>query len=264
VVLAVGLMQWPVASPAVAEAPVGKKPLAKAPVTKRPVAKTPVTASRFRGFPPETVEFYERLTADNTRAFWNEHKTDYERYVREPMELLAAELAPEFGPIHLFRPHRDVRFSSDKTPFKTHQGGVTEGEAGEVYYCHVSAEELLAVSGYYMMARDQLERFRAAAAADRSGRLLEDVVAATETAGLTVSGGDELKTAPRGYPKDHPRIRFLRMKGLTAGRRWPPRRWWDSREVVERIASTWRASRPMSEWLGRYVGPSELPPADPR
>ena len=219
---------------------------------------------RFRGFPPQTIEFYERLAADNTRAFWQAHRSEYDEYVRAPMEALAAQLSGEFGPMHLFRPHRDVRFSKDKSPYKVHQGGVTEGEGGEVYYCHVSADELLAASGYYMMASDQLERFRAAAADDDSGSLLAEAVAITAASGLSISGRDELKTAPRGYAKDHPRIRFLRMKGLTASRSWPPRRWWNSAEVVERIAGAWREARPVNDWLGRYVGPSELPPPDPR
>jgi len=223
-----------------------------------------VPQSRFRGFPPQTVEFYERLAADNTRAFWQAHRAEYDGYVRAPMETLAAELSDEFGPMHLFRPHRDIRFSKDKTPYKVHQGGVTEGEGGEVYYCHVSADELLAASGYYMMAPDQLERFRTAVADDHSGPLLDEAVATTARAGLSISGTNELKTAPRGYPKDHPRIRFLRMKGLTASRSWPPRRWWNSREVVARIAGTWREARPVNDWLGRYVGPSELPPREAR
>ncbi len=76
----------------------------------------------FEGFPAESFGFYERLEADNSRGFWNAHKGDYQRYVREPMLALADELEDEFGAAQVFRPYRDTRFSADKSPYKNHQG----------------------------------------------------------------------------------------------------------------------------------------------
>jgi uncharacterized protein (DUF2461 family) len=73
----------------------------------------------FTGWPVEAVEFYEGLQADNSKVYWDAHKSVYSDCVRAPMEQLLGELADEFGPGKLFRPYRDVRFSADKTPYKT-------------------------------------------------------------------------------------------------------------------------------------------------
>src|ERR671923_2804284 len=117
----------------------------------------------FRGWPAEAIEFYEGLEADNSRTYWQEHKAVYEEVVRGPMDQLLTELAPEFGEGRIFRPYRDVRFSKDKSPYKT-AIGATAGTAG---YVHVDARGLAAGSGMWEMAPDQLERYRAAVDADR-------------------------------------------------------------------------------------------------
>jgi len=225
------------------------------------VAPPPTTVGdRFAGFPPEAVDFYRRLAADNTKRFWDEQRHVYDAAVRAPMLALTAELTDEFGIFHLFRPHRDVRFSRDKSPYKLHQGAVTEGEGGESYYLHISADGLWVGSGYHHMARDQLARFRSAVADDEAGPALEAVVAGLE--GRYEIGGEALSTAPRGYPRDHPRIRFLRHKGLTAGRAHGTPAWLSTRRTVERVAETWRGAAPLHDWLARHVGPSEEPPEE--
>jgi uncharacterized protein (TIGR02453 family) len=153
-----------------------------------------------------------------------------------------------------------VRFSKDKTPYKTHIGAVTEGEGGEFYYLQVSAEGLFLASGYYQMAKDQLDRFRLAVDDEVSG---EELVA--RIAGLRRRyefHGKELSTAPRGYPRDHPRLWLLQHKGLTAQRTVGTPKWLSSRQAMGRIAEIWRGAAPMNEWLNRYVGPSTLAPDD--
>ena len=76
----------------------------------------------FEGWPEEALEFYEGLAADNSKAYWTEHKAVYEDKVLRPMTELVEELAAEFGEAKIFRPYRDVRFSPDKSPYKTHIG----------------------------------------------------------------------------------------------------------------------------------------------
>ena len=78
----------------------------------------------FDGWPEEALEFYEGLTADNSKAYWTAHKAVYEDAVLRPMTELVEELAAEFGEAKIFRPYRDVRFSADKSPYKTHIGAV--------------------------------------------------------------------------------------------------------------------------------------------
>ncbi|MEU8511316.1 DUF2461 domain-containing protein [Kitasatospora sp. NPDC048722] len=209
----------------------------------------------FSGWPAEALEFYEHLEADNSKTFWQAHKDRYDEAVRAPMEELLAELEPEFGPGKIFRPNRDVRFSADKSPYKTHIGAHLEAGG----YVQLSADGLACGNGMYRLAADQLERYRAAVAEDVSGAELERVIARVEKDGPRVFGRDSLKSAPRGYPRDHPRIELLRHKGLVAWQEWPPAQWLGTRTAQARIAAFLRASQPLRDWLDGHVGPSELP-----
>jgi uncharacterized protein (TIGR02453 family) len=208
----------------------------------------------FRGWPAEALEFYDELEADNSKAFWQRNKHVYERLVRAPMEELLAELEPDWGEGRIFRPYRDVRFSRDKSPYKTHIGA-TIG-AG---YVQLSAAGLAVGCGMWEMARDQLERYREAVDADRSGTELTSLVADARSDGLEVMGHDTLKTAPRGYPKDHPRIELLRFKGIVAWQEWPAAAWLGTRRAKDRVVGFLERSRPLDAWLQANVGPSSLP-----
>ncbi len=205
----------------------------------------------FTGWPIEAVEFFEGLEADNSKAYWQRHKETYETVVRAPMEELLAELAPAWGDGKIFRPYRDVRFSSDKSPYKTNIAATIGGR-----YVQLTADGLGAGAGMWEMAPDQLERYRAAVAEDRSGRQLEGVVAAIRKAGIDASGHDVLKTAPKGYPKDHARIELLRCKGLIAWREWPVGAWLGTRKAKDRVVDLFERSEPLNAWLGKHVGPS--------
>lgn len=219
--------------------------------------------SAFNGWPAEALEFYVGLEADNSKSYWHAHRETYERAVKEPFVRLGEEVAREFGPLHVFRPYRDVRFSRDKSPYKTAAAAVTEGPGGAGYYVQLSAEGLLVASGYYVLASDQLERWRAAVADARSGPRIARDVERVRAAGYEVAGHESLKTAPRGYPKDHPRIELLRNKGLTVGRTFVPARWLHTRAAYDRIVRVWRDAAPVNRWLDRHVGPSTVAPREP-
>jgi uncharacterized protein (TIGR02453 family) len=210
---------------------------------------------RFRGWPAEALEFFEGLHADNSKAYWQANKATYEAAVRSPMLALLAELATEFGDGRIFRPYRDVRFSADKSPYKTHMGA-TLAAGG---YVQLSVDGLAAGCGYWDMATDQLVRFRAAVADDRTGGEVEAVLAALARKGIGLTSHGELKTAPRGYPKDHPRIELLRMKGLATWQAWPVAPWLGTAKAKDRVVTFLRASRPVRDWLDAHVGPSDAP-----
>jgi uncharacterized protein (TIGR02453 family) len=210
----------------------------------------------FRGWPAEAVEFYEGLEADNTRAYWQDHKKEYEELVKGPMTELLAELAGEFGEGKIFRPFRDVRFSRDKSPYKTAIGAALERGG----YVQFSAHGLAAGSGYYVMMPDQLEQYRRAVDAEKSGVELVGLVAALRKARIDVAAHDTLKTAPKGYPKDHPRIELLRHKGLIAWKQWPVAAWMGTARAKQRIVELLGAARPLNHWLDTHVGPSATPP----
>jgi hypothetical protein len=80
--------------------------------------------------------------------------------------------------------------------------------------------------------------------------------------GYEMGAIDELKTAPRGYPKDHPRIALIRRKGLIAHRSWPVAKWLHTKAAADRVRKMWLDARPLDEWLDHHVGPSTLPPPD--
>jgi uncharacterized protein (TIGR02453 family) len=199
----------------------------------------------FSGWPEEALDFYDGLAADNTKTYWTEHKAVYTGKVLDPMTELTEELAAEFGEPKLFRPYRDVRFSADKTPYKTHIGAVVGGTG----YIQLSAEGLAAGAGMWQMSPEQLSRYREAVVGDRLGSELEEIVAAIEKAGITVHGHGVLKSAPRGYPADHPRIGLLRNKGLTAWQQWPVEPWLETALAKDRIVSFFRTVMPLTSWL---------------
>jgi len=218
-----------------------------------------MAALAFRGWSDAALAFYRRLEADNTRDFWTANKATYEGEVREPFEALSELVADEFGPLRIFRPNRDVRFSKDKSPYKTNCYAVAEGEGGEAFYVALSADGLTAASGYWMMANDQLARYRAAVVDDAAGPALEGIVADLAKAKLAVEG-HALKTAPRGFARDHPRIELLRMKSVAVMRSFEPATWLATKAAAKRITDLWRAAGPMNAWLGQHVGPSTEPP----
>jgi len=202
----------------------------------------------FAGWPVEAIEFYEGLEADNSKAYWQTHKEVYERAVKAPMEHLLAELSAEFGEGRIFRPHRDVRFSADKSPYKT-TCAATLGDG----YVSLSAEELMMASGLYMPDPDELQRYRTAVEDQASGSELATIVAALRSAGYRVMAHDVLKTAPRGFPREHPRIELLRHKGIAMTRSWPVGAWLGTKHAKDRIITGLRAATPLNQWLARHV-----------
>jgi uncharacterized protein (TIGR02453 family) len=213
----------------------------------------------FTGIPHDALVFYEQLEADNSKAFWEANRARFKDEVRRPVEQLAAELG-DFGEFHLFRPHNDLRFSKNKPPYKTHQGAYTESEGGAGYYFQLSARGLMCGVGYYAMAKDQLERFRTAVDAEHTGAEIAGIVSALARRGYTVGAIDELKTAPRGVPKDHPRIELLRRKGLMVSKDFGAPTWLHTKQVVSKIRRTWDGAAEMNDWLDTHVGPSTLEP----
>jgi len=208
----------------------------------------------FRGWPAEALQFYEGLEADNSKTYWAAHQQVYDEMVLGPMTALLAELKSEFGKGKVFRPNRDVRFSADKSPYKLHIGA-TLG----LSYIQLSAKALAAASGMHRMAADQLDRYRHAVADEQTGTDLEQAVRDAQRHGIEVHGHDNLKTAPKGYSIDRPRLALLQHKGLTAWREWPVARWLATATTTQRITGFLRATQPLNDWLITHVGATTLP-----
>jgi uncharacterized protein (TIGR02453 family) len=232
----------------------------------RSLFRPPMTSSRFAGFPDDTFAWFDGIERDNTKAYFTEHRRVFDAHVRGALEAMLTELAAELGgEVKIFRQNRDVRFSPDKSPYKTQTYGVigNRPKSAPALYAQISSFGLFAGTGYHMLAADQLERFRKAIADDTKGAAAQSAVAAVEAAGVQVFG-EQLKTVPRGFDRDHPRAPLLRHKALYGGKRIEPGDAGIPRAKALRHArTTWDACAPINAWLAEHVGPSALEP-EPR
>ena len=206
----------------------------------------------FDGFPAAALDFYDDLEIDNTRSWWDAHKHVYDEAVLAPMKALTAALAEEFGSAKIFRPYRDVRFAKDKTPYKTHQGAFVAVASRTGFYVQVSPRGVRTGGGCYSFEPERLAAFRAAIAHDHYGPDLQQRLVAATRKGLEV-GGERVKTTPRGYEKDHPRIELLRYKQLFLGRDLGFEPVIHTAELLDLVREDWRAVRPTVEWIAEHA-----------
>ncbi len=206
------------------------------------------------GFRASATRFFQDLEDDNSREFWLANADTYEREVKRPMLVLLESLPEKYQPFRLYRMNRDLRFTRDKSPYKTQQGAISEAEGGD-YYLHIDGTGLLVAAGAYQMEPDQLERYRAAVDDRRKGKALERILADLEQQEIeTEMGMPALKTAPRGYAKDHPRVHLLRRKGLIGSRTLTGTVLQDGDRVRDFVVETFTACEPLVDWLGKHVG----------
>lgn len=218
----------------------------------------------FQGFPDEGLVFYEGLEADNSKTYWTQHKAAYLSHVRAPLQALVDALADEFGPAKVFRPYRDVRFSHDKTPYKTHQGAVVtrDGNPAGSWYVEVSADGLRVSGGSWRLESDQITRYRRAVADDVQGPRLANEVNRLERVGWTIDG-NRLIRVPAGYSADDERIELLKHRALHASRSWEPADWLQTAHALGEVRAAWRDLRNLNTWLTDNVG-ATTKPARPR
>jgi uncharacterized protein (TIGR02453 family) len=210
-------------------------------------------SSAFAGFPVAALDFYDDLEMDNTKSFWTAHKRVYDEAVRVPMTALVTALEDEFGPAKVFRPYRDVRFAKDKTPYKDHQGAFVAHGPSTGWYVQIGAPGVRVSVGFYDASSERLGAIRDAIADDRTGKELERIVADLEAGGWT-RGGERLKTSPRGYDADHPRIDLLRHKALFLSRSYGFEPVIHTPQLLDRVRADWRAGRPLVDWVATHAG----------
>ena len=186
-------------------------------------------------FRPEGLRFLRSLKRNNRREWFNAHRDDYEAHVRQPMLDIITSLAedmrvfaPEIvvNPKSMYRIYRDVRFSENKAPYKTHVAasfptrGLPKHEGAGLYF-HVSPDELWVGGGMYAPQTAQLHAVREhiAAHVKRLRALVESPAFRREFGKLE---GEQLQRVPRGFPKDHEAAQYLRYRQFLAGREFPP------------------------------------------
>jgi uncharacterized protein (TIGR02453 family) len=225
----------------------------------------------FRGFADSTGRFFLELSLHNDRDWFRAHQSLYVEGWAEPMGALLAEVrdrtAGAYGRLSLalpkvFRIHRDVRFSRDKSPYKTHVAGLValdrdgespRGEKPAAFYFHVGFQERFAGTGLWTMEPETLRRFRAAVLDPRRGAELARLLAPLLERGFTISSAEALRRGPSGVDPGHPRAHLLKMKGLVVAPPEVPRRLLTKPALVDWLADQARATAPVATWLARNV-----------
>jgi len=209
----------------------------------------------FSGFDPASADLLRELAANNNREFFESHKADYERLVREPMESLLAEAEPKYGRGHVTRANRDLRFSADKSPYRT-DSRMWAGKIGCVFLTLTA--EGIEVGGGLEPTRDQLERARSAIDSQQAiAAELNEVFDQLESAGMQLAES-AVKTAPRGYDADNPAIDLLRRKMYAATLHLK------ADAPASDIWSTWKRVEPLIDWATKRVGAAHAPRASGR
>lgn len=222
----------------------------------------PTQPIQFQGFPRETFLFLADLSAHNQKAWFDANKDRFRRFVEQPVQdfvsVMRAHLIRTFRDIqHLegkvFRIHRDIRFSKDKSPYKTHIGirfseDASKNCAAPFFYMQLEAERLHFVTGQKEFEGKTLDRYRTAVMDAETGRELDALMKKMRSndAGLQ---GDELQKVPRGYPADHARADLLRFKGLYIERSLPVTQEICGRECVRVCLEQFARGKPLYDWL---------------
>lgn len=205
------------------------------------------------GLHPDAFAFYAELEQNQNREWWLANKRRYDENVKAPVERLVDALGGEFGPLKIFRPYKDVRFSADKRPYKDHLGLVTadaaSGGDASTFYLQLSQHGLMLAGGLYQPDRPQLARFREIVDDNRLVGDLEATLDEVGEQGFAIMTEDALATAPRGYRADHPKIALLRLKRLAIAAQHPPADWMTGPELVDRVRAGWRTVRVWNDWL---------------
>lgn len=186
----------------------------------------------FEGFPKKGFAFFRGLKKNNNREWFEEHKHEYEEHVKLPMQSMVAALKPHFAQFapefdinpkrSIFRIYRDVRFSNDKTPYKTHVAahfvlrGTPKGFLGSGYYLHVDSSECFVGGGIYMPDSGQLKEIRKAIAG-HGEEFLAIMNARPFKKRFGRMEGDRLQRMPKGYDEEHPMGEWLKLKQFFVG-----------------------------------------------
>ncbi len=221
--------------------------------------------TRFDGFADTDGRFFRALARNQRREWFAAHREEYDGGWQRPMHALLTETRARLEPLFrheplavpkVFRIHRDVRFSKDKSPYKTHIGGYvaidSTGQgpsAAAALYFHVGAEEVFVAAGQYMMDGAQLARFRQALVDERQGGALQQLLRKLTRAGFAVGSHDVLQRVPRGFDPEHPRADLLKRKGLIVTFPELPRRLLVSRKLVDWLVTHAKRAVPLVEWL---------------
>lgn len=221
----------------------------------------------FDGFPEEGIAFLRKLKKNNNREWFERHKGDYENFVKLPMQSLIVALQPHFARFapefdlnpkrSIFRIYRDIRFSADKTPYKTHVAahfvlrGKPKGFVGSGYYLHIEPGEAFIGGGIYIPDGDQLKKIRKAIA-DRPDEFLSLVGNSRFKKLFAPFEWDKLQRVPKGYDENNPMAEWLKYKQFFVGVSWKETKSFKA-SFVEEVAEICEAAAPLVRFLNHAL-----------
>jgi len=225
--------------------------------------------ANFEGFPKELIAFFENLKQNNSKDWFEKNRKDYERFVMHPAREFVEEMGERLRDIapavhaipkinkSLFKINRDVRFSKDKSPYKTYMGiWLWDGDRKRMecsgFYLHVENNMVMIGVGIKMFSKPLLDRYRRAVVDKNLGAELKKAVKKASDKGNVVNG-KHYKKVPRGYDADHPNAEFLLYNGLTARIEEKIPKAFFSDAIIDYAYSHYRNMLPLHQWLKKVL-----------
>ena len=220
-------------------------------------------------FTPDLFRFLAELSSHNERAWFDANKARYRTAIQEPLLRFIADFAPELAAISphfvadprpqggsMFRIHRDVRFSADKSPYKTHAAAQFRHRAGKDvhapgFYLHLEPGGCLVGVGIWHPDSPALAAIRATLVADPAG--WTKAIGDRGFARAFALGGDALKRPPQGFDPTHPLIDDLKRKDFVAMAPLSEEQAMAG-DFLARFASLCRAAAPFMHYLSAAIG----------
>ena len=218
----------------------------------------------FSGFPETGLAFLRDLGRNNDRDWFEAHRACWDNEIIPAMLAWCSDLSERLRDVmprivflprvggSVYRLNRDIRFSRDKSPYKTHVAALL-WEGGEKHdapgvYLHVSPGEVIFGGGLYVFEEGRIDRFRKLLHHDGAAARLAEALSKARKHGLKPDG-EKLQRPPRGFDPEGPYADLAKYKGLVVGKTVKPAGWLHSREALERSEAMARAYLPLHAWL---------------
>ena len=218
----------------------------------------------FTGIPKSGLAFLRDLRANNHKEWFEAHRAVWDDELLPAMIAACAELHARLSKLmpalvllprvggSVFRLNRDIRFSKDKSPYKTNAAALmwegAEKFSSPGVYLHISPDQVIFGGGLYAFEEAQLDRYRKLVTNERSGEELAAALAKAKKAGLAPEG-EKLVKPPRGISPEHPRAELSKHKGLAVGGAQTPGAWVHTPEFLDRAEAAAKAYAPLHAWL---------------
>ena len=222
--------------------------------------------SPLSNFPGNVENFFSDLVENNEKQWFEKNRSRYEADVLDPVKTLVVEIGKRLNKYRpdivaipkidksIFRIYRDVRFSKDKTPYKTHQGiYFWEGERKKMecsgFYFHVEPGSFMIAGGMYMMSPEVLKKYRNVVSQPKKATELQKVLAVVEKDKRLEIGGKHYKKFPRGYDHDFQPNEYLLHNGVYAYYGSDDFSLLKEDKVIDFVMQLFNSMMPLHQWL---------------